>query len=121
MELDLDLKATEWMKDAYCASYPDPELWHYESSVIQDERILNEWRTAEAIRICRLCPVQKECLAEGMKKENMLIFDSTEGTIWGGKLLGERLNLRSGKITYKYRKELPLLREVKKKIAILDQ
>jgi hypothetical protein len=121
MELDLDLKATEWMKQAYCAAYPDPDLWHYESSLIHDEKELAEWRTAEAIIMCRLCPVQAECLAEGMKQENMLIFDATEGTVWGGKLQGERLNLRAGKISYKYKKELSFLRNVRKKIAILNQ
>jgi hypothetical protein len=51
----------------------------------------------------------------------MLIFDTTEGSIWGGKMLGERLNLRAGKMTYKYRRELQFLRQVKKKIAILDK
>jgi len=56
-----------------------------------------------------------------MKQENLLIFDTTEGTVWGGKMLGERLNIKSGKITYKYRRELQFLRQVKKKMAILDQ
>lgn len=121
MELDLDLKATEWMKDARCAGYPDPDLWHYESSLVKDERELAEWRTAEAKRICRDCPVQKQCLAEGMKQENMLIFNGVEGTIWGGKLLGERLNIRTERITHKYKKEIVFLRNVNKKIAILDQ
>lgn len=121
MQLDLDLKSIEWMKDAYCANYPDPDLWHYESSLIKDEKELSEWRAAEAIRICRLCPVQEECLAEGMKQENMLIFDATEGTIWGGKFLGQRLNIRNGKMSYKYRKELQFMKNVYKKIAILDQ
>lgn len=120
MELDLDLKATEWMKQAYCAAYPDPDLWHYETSMIKDEAELNAWRMAEAIRICDLCPVKAECLAEGMKDENMLIFNGTEGTIWGGKTLGERANIRDKKITRKYNKEMPMLRNVKKKIAILN-
>jgi hypothetical protein len=121
MQLNLDLQATEWMKQGSCASYPDPDLWHYESSVFSDERELAEWRAAEAKRICRDCPVQTQCLAEGMKQDNMLIFDTTEGSIWGGKMLGERLNLRAGKITYKYRRELQFLRQVKKKMAILDK
>lgn len=121
MQLDLDLKRTEWTKDAYCATYPDPDLWHYESSVFSDERELAEWRVAEAMTICGLCPVKEQCLAEGLRQENLLIFDTTEGSIWGGKMLGERLNIRSGKITYKYRRELQFLRQVKKKIATLSQ
>jgi hypothetical protein len=121
MQLDLDLKSKEWMKDAYCASYPDPDLWHYESSLVKDERELAEWRAAEAIRMCRLCPVQEECLAEGMKQENMLVFNGVEGTIWGGKLQGERMNIRAGRMVYKSNKELVFLSRVNKKIAILDQ
>jgi len=119
--MNLDLENKEWMNDARCAGYPDPELWHYESSVLQDERELAEWRAAEAIRICRECPVQAECLAEGMKSENMMVFNAVEGTIWGGKMQGERMNIRAGRDVYKSRKELPFLRNVKKKIAILDQ
>jgi hypothetical protein len=56
-----------------------------------------------------------------MKQENMAYFDATEGTIWGGKFLGERLNIRSGKTSYKYRKELHFIKNTYKKIAILDQ
>jgi hypothetical protein len=118
--MNLDLKQTEWMKDAYCADYPDPDLWHYESSLVKDERELAEWRVAEAKRICALCPVQAECLAEGMKQENMLIFGATEGTIWGGKMLGERLNIRTKRITFKYKKELAFLKAINKKIDILN-
>lgn len=119
--MELDLQQTEWMKQARCAGYPDPDLWHYASSLIQDERELSEWRTAEAIRICRECPVQAECLAEGMKTENMLVFNNIEGTIWGGKLQGERMNIRAGRQVYKFKKEMPFLRNVRKKIAILDK
>jgi len=71
--------------------------------------------------MCRICPVKTECLAEGMRQENMTNFDSTSGSIWGGKFLGERLNIRGGKISYKYRKELSFIRNVYKKIAILEQ
>ena len=121
MQLDLDLKATEWMTRGLCANYPDPDLWHYESSVVQDERELAEWRAAEAKRICRDCPVKAECLAEGMKEEHMLVFNSVSGTIWGGKMLGERLNIRAGRVVFKSKQEIPFLRNVNKKIAKLDQ
>ena len=121
MQMLIDLESTKWMTQGLCANYPDPDLWHYESSVFSDERELAEWRTAEAKRICRDCPVKAQCLEEGMKQENMLIFDSTEGTVWGGLMLGERLKLRAGRVTYKYKKELQFLRNVNKKIAILDK
>lgn len=121
MQLDLNLKATEWMTQGLCAGHPDPDLWHYESSIFSDEKELAEWRTAEAKRICRDCPVKAECLQEGMKQEHMLVFDSTDGSVWGGLMLGERLNLRAGRITFKYKRELQFLRAVNKKIAILDK
>lgn len=119
--MDIDVQHTEWMKDAYCAGYPDPDLWHYESSTIIEESKLNQWRMAEAIRICGICPVREQCLEEGLKPENNLIFNQIEGTIWGGKLLGERLNIREGRITSKFKKEAHTLREVRKKIDILNQ
>ena len=119
--MEKEIKQKDWEKQAYCAQYPDPDLWHYQSSILADEKQLAEWRTAEAIRMCRACPVQDECLAEGLKDENLFVYDATEGTIWGGKLQGERLNIKHGKITFKYKKETSFLREVKKKIAILDQ
>lgn len=121
MQLDLDLRATEWMTQGLCANYPDPDLWHYESSLVKDERELAEWRAAEAIRICRDCPVKAQCLEEGMKQENMLVFNGVEGAIWGGKLQGERMNIKQGRIVYKSNKELVFLSRVNKKIAILDK
>ena len=118
--MNFEYESKEWAENAYCANYPDPDLWHYETSVIKDEAELNAWRMAEAIRICNICPVRVECLVEGLRDENMLIFNSTEGTIWGGKTLGERVNIRDGKFSRKYRKELPMLRNVNKKIDILN-
>lgn len=119
MELDLEKKL--WMEQAYCKDYPDPDLWHYETSMVKDEAELNAWRMAEAKRICAICPVKAECLAEGLRDENMLIFNSTEGSIWGGQTLGERTRTRDKKFTRKYNKELPMLRNVYKKIDILNE
>lgn len=49
-----------------------------------------------ALSICEDCPIKAECLAEGMKPENI------EHGIWGGMLAGERIILararRSGTI-----------------------
>lgn len=119
--MNIDLQPSEWMAQAYCKDYPDPDLWHYETSAVKDEAELNAWRMAEAKRICAICPVISQCLAEGLKQENMLIFNGTEGSIWGGQTLGERTKTRDGEFTRKYKKELPMLRNVYKKIAILDQ
>lgn len=38
-----------------------------------------------AINICQECPVKADCLAEGMKPENI------EHGIWGGVLAGDRI------------------------------
>lgn len=120
MELDLKLEETKWMLESLCAYHPDPDLWHYESSLIQDERELAEWRAAEALSICADCPVKAQCLAEGMKQDNMLIFNAIEGTIWGGKMLGERINIRNKNISQKYKKETPFRVKVYKKLAIIQ-
>lgn len=42
-------------------------------------------RTIRAIKICHNCPVQRECLVEGMKEENL------EHGVWGGVMSGERM------------------------------
>lgn len=44
---------SDWRNKALCADHPDPDLW------FPDTRT----DTNEMRRICRSCPVQKECLA----------------------------------------------------------
>jgi hypothetical protein len=75
-----------------CTGNPDPDLWFSDSSY-GTERALKATREKDvaralvALSICSICPIQKECLAEGMKPQNI------EFGIWGGKLPGERLVL----------------------------
>lgn len=75
-----------------CTGNADPDLWFSDSSY-GTERALKATREKDvaralvALSICSICPIQKECLAEGMKPQNI------EFGIWGGKLPGERLVL----------------------------
>lgn len=114
-------KDISWHLDGLCTGHPDPDLWHYKSTKSLDERRLYEYRMAEAISLCNQCPVQARCLAQGLEDENMTVFQQIEGTIWGGKTLGERLNIRDKRITVKFGQESRLLREVHKKIAKISQ
>jgi hypothetical protein len=41
--------------------------------------------TSRAIALCNACPVQEECLDQGMQSENLAFG------IWGGMLAGERV------------------------------
>lgn len=79
-----------------CSNSDDPDMWHPEiprGGLGVKTRAELRARTLGAIKICNNCPVQQECLAEGMKDENL------PWGIWGGKLAGERV-LLSGK-TYR--------------------
>lgn len=115
------LKDTSWHAQGLCSGHPDPDLWHYKSTKTITERTLFEYRMAEAISICNACPVKAQCLEQGMEDENMTVFQQIEGTIWGGKTLGERLNIRDRRSTKKYYQESRLLREVRKKLAKISQ
>lgn len=117
----LMLKDRSWHAQGLCMGHPDPDLWHYTSSTSTDERRLQEYRVAEAISICNDCPVKAQCLEEGLEPINMTSFHYIEGTIWGGKMLGERKNIREGRLTPKYHQEVAFLRSVKKKIAKITQ
>lgn len=72
-----------------CSYHPDPDLWfpEYEKNgkPSNAKRKLIATRSLLAISICNECPIQSECLDEGMKDENI------EHGIWGGKLAGERI------------------------------
>lgn len=115
------LKDTSWHAEGLCSGHPDPDLWHYSSSKKLDERRLGEYRVAEAVSICNQCPVQDKCLTQGLEPENLIVFHHLEGTIWGGKMLGERLNIRDGRMSVKYRQEASFLRAVRNKIAMITQ
>lgn len=81
-----------WHERALCKDHPDPDLWHYETSDFQDERLLAAYRSIEAIEICNECPVKAECLKQGLEPDNLTATDSF-GSIWGGLMRGERLKL----------------------------
>ena len=119
--MNFEYQDTEWMKNARCNGYPDPDLWHYESSHMKDERELSAWRIAEAKLICGECPVKAQCLEMGLQEENLITYNLIDGSIWGGLMLGERLNIRDKVFTPTYRRELSLLRTVKKKMDIISQ
>lgn len=72
-----------------CSYHPNPDLWfpEYErgGKPSNAERRLLAKRSLMAISICNSCPIQDECLEEGMKDENL------ENGIWGGMLAGERI------------------------------
>ena len=112
---------TTWHEKAQCNAHPDPDLWHYESSDFPDEQRLQVLRTVEAITICRSCPVKKECLAQGMEKEN-LEYTGGGGSIWGGLLNSQRYSLKhkTHSIT-RTRIEARHLRDVGKELARISK
>lgn len=81
-----------WHDQAQCNGHPNPDIWHYENSILQDEQRLAVLNSVEAIEICHECPVRKQCLQQGMEMENMQ-FTGGSGTIWGGLLMSERAML----------------------------
>lgn len=82
-------KDRSWHEQGLCVGHPDPDLWHYENSVFEDEQKLQALRSAEAIRICGECPVRAQCLEQGREAENMQ-YTGGSGTVWGGLLMSER-------------------------------
>ena len=76
-----------------CSTHPNPDLWFPEQGKVgkptNKARELLADSSIIAMSICNQCPVQTECLAEGMKPENL------EHGIWGGLMAGERI-LASG-------------------------
>ena len=82
-----------------CSTHPNPDLWFPEQPQgrpSERKRKILANKVMLATAICAGCPVKAECLAEGMKPENI------EHGIWGGLLAGERIRLsrtrRSGTI-----------------------
>ena len=76
-----------------CNYHPNPDIWFASEvnflgrrgspSPAQIEQKFIQ--SAEALRLCKSCPIKQECLDEGMRKENL------DYGIWGGMLAGERL------------------------------
>lgn len=55
------MKSREWMADAACNGH-DPEMWH---ATPKDGAL----EVAQALAICRACPVQASCLEDVMEAE----------------------------------------------------
>ena len=71
-----------------CSTHPQPDMWFPEQpkgrpTMAKRKRLADS--AMLAIGICQDCPIKAECLAEGMKPENI------EHGIWGGMLAGERI------------------------------
>lgn len=93
------MRNRSWHDKALCNGHPDPDLWHYENSPHRDVQQLQVLRSVEAIEICMECPVQKQCLDQGLENENVLTIGGV-GTIWGGMMTGERAQLAGLKETH---------------------
>jgi hypothetical protein len=76
-----------------CTGHDNPDLWFSEIESDSKGRPSNtELKVAisnsrQALAICKVCPAKVDCLAEGMKAENL------DHGIWGGTLTGERVVL----------------------------
>ena len=77
-----------------CTGHENPDMWFSDSTELEGSgrprknlalEKLND--ALEALAICKICPTQRECKAEGMKAENI------DNGIWGGTMSGERLML----------------------------
>ena len=80
----------DWHAEGACVGHPDPDLWHYDNSVFDDEQQLQVLRSVEAIEVCNTCPVKSECLQQGLEQENLSCCIGGNGSVWGGRLTSER-------------------------------
>jgi hypothetical protein len=111
-------KNKEWQHQGLCVGHPDPDLWHYDNSVLQDEQQLQVLRSVEAIEICSTCPVKWDCLQQGMEPENLLWSIGGNGSIWGGRLTSERALMKGYKESHNMvRHEQRHARNVKRKLG----
>lgn len=87
-----------------CTGHDDPDLWFSDTvettgsgrlPTIVEQGMVQ--RAVQALAICAHCPITTDCLAEGMKDENI------DNGIWGGKLSGERIVLARNNIKSKTR------------------
>lgn len=85
-----------WTADVNCLTEPDPDLFY--SEFAKD--------IAKAKEYCNSgCPMLEECLAYGMKHENV--------GVWGGKSAKERFVLRGNKEAFQANDIVALLNEAK--------
>jgi len=110
----------DWHNQGLCVGHPDPDLWHYDNSVLADEQQLQVLRSVEAIEICHTCPVKFDCLQQGLEDENILWSIGGNGSIWGGRLTSERALMKGYKYTHNaVRHEQRHARDVKAKLGRL--
>ena len=79
----IEPETRDWTTNAACNGYP-PELWFPADSDTETQ--------AEAVRICRTCPVRRDCLIDAMTAETGRQA-STRWGIWGGYTPVERVML----------------------------
>lgn len=82
-------------QDGLCVGTPNPDMWFRgipnPNSTSKETMAKVDAELLEAISICNLCPVQRECLKVGLH------IDNEHHGIWGGKLAGERLEMNGRK------------------------
>lgn len=117
----MGLRDTGWHERALCNGHPDPDLWHYENSVFEDEQKLQVLRSVEAIQICRKCPVIEECFKQGIESDNMQ-YTGGASSIWGGMLMTQRYLLSvKNPSNRKLISESRHLRDVRRLLAIISK
>ena len=79
----IEPETRDWTTNAARNGYP-PELWFPADSDTETQ--------AEAVRICRTCPVRRDCLIDAMTAEKGR-QTSTRWGIWGGYTPVERVIL----------------------------
>jgi len=110
----------DWHEEGLCVGHPDPDLWHYDNSVLQDEQQLQVLRSVEAIEICSTCPVKFDCLKQGLEQENLLWSIGGNGSIWGGRLTSERALIAGYRESHNMiRHEQRHARDVKRRLGTL--
>lgn len=73
------MRDLDWMADARCAQ-ANPDLWHHDAG---------NGTYSEAARICRRCPVQRECADFAASIESDANKKDRHG-LWAGETKGER-------------------------------
>lgn len=76
------LKRTRWEMEAACAYAEDPEIFFEIENAVDEERISNPVKIAEALSTCDSCPIIDRCFHEA-------VYSRSVG-IWGGTTASER-------------------------------
>lgn len=79
-----EMHAQPWMRLALCAADPNPDFWFPDPD---DPADIRQLKTAEAIRVCKHCPVRSRCLRWALETKD-------EWAILGGTTKGQRTRTR---------------------------